>query len=219
MSDTTCTEHTISIERLPRFYSALVQAFGESGRGGRELDELLSSAFQGRCPECGITMTAGELAQIVLGDEHTPLGQPKLDRLRYGYCARNQCKARSYLLQCQTTAGVDWPKTLARAEEILNQSAQTESASAASPRTGVKLLELWRRLPARQQRQLLVLAGLGLLLAGIHWYRSGAWIPGLTPKARVFIVESKPKPIESGGTKDSSAAPSRTNTPRTFNVR
>ncbi len=78
MSDTTCTEHTISIERLPRFYSALVQTFGESGRGGRELDELLFSAFQGRCPECGITVTAGELAQIVLGDELTPLGQPKL---------------------------------------------------------------------------------------------------------------------------------------------
>ena len=63
-----------------------------------------------------LTVTEGE------GSPHLP---PKLERLRLGFCPRNGCEARFYLVRLAPLPRADAAKVLARADEILRGRRRT----------------------------------------------------------------------------------------------
>ncbi|MBI4663790.1 MAG: hypothetical protein HY735_33735 [Verrucomicrobia bacterium] len=213
-SPMTPAELQIPIERLPSVYRALLQVLNESGLTGPPLETLLSAALRAKCRQCGVEVSAAEIGQLAASDAKTPIDNPKAERLRLGYCARNRCDSRFYVIHFAPTAGVDWAETFKRTEEILSAAPAEDSATRTPSGLWFRTRALWGQFQPRQRRQLMVLAGLGMLLLAIRWYQSGAWIPGLSPRPQEFIVES-----DEGTTQQAPRLPPLTNAEGSFIVK
>lgn len=210
-------ERQIDLKQLPRYYAPLAQALTEAGVPSSQLDDIFASAIRARCLECGIDLTGADLGEVARAEETVTLASPKLDRLRLGYCARNRCECRYYVLRFNPVPVVNWAQTLARADALL-ASSSAEVPAKSAPQLVTWSRDYWRALQPSQKRQLGLLAGLMVIFLAIQWYRSGARLPLLSPKPREFIVEGAPD--QSGSTRPGPPPPSTaTNAPRQFLVR
>lgn len=227
-------ELQVSLEDLHELYPAVVRSLGEVGEGGARIAELTGQHLRVQCVGCGERVTAGELEQLSLLGVDRPASDPRLERLRLAYCARQGCNSRYYV--CLADSGmVAWPEVFQRVRHQLDQPAAAEAdalgaGEAAASRKGLQgavdrvteivtgpadrplpFRERWRRI---QFAVLAGVVGVGLLF---WWWNSGARIPGVTPKERKFEVLASPGdpaviPVPSPG------AASGTNAPRAFRV-
>src|SRR5688500_14065864 len=83
----------LPIEALPRIYLAVVAT---SKTPEQQWQGLFSGRAEAECIQCGIKLTGEELRQLSSLDPEHPVDDPKLDRLRLRYCARNTCQSRFY---------------------------------------------------------------------------------------------------------------------------
>lgn len=119
----TDAETKVRIEDLPAMHLALARAFGEAGIGGKALDSVFAEAVHAKCLGCGISVTGTELGQIAITASKDATVESKLDRLRLGYCARNGCASKFYVVDCESFPGVTPSQVLSRAQALLHQPA------------------------------------------------------------------------------------------------
>lgn len=195
------TEVQVPVEQLGEFPLNLARALGQAGVGATQVRELFSRAAHSECPACGLRMSAQEITDLAVQPTEGAPVNPKQQRLRLGFCPRQGCDARFSIWKLSNEAGVDWSKILTGAERLeTDEATQAQVVQAADTRA------------ARRRRiklQLQVLAGAILLVLIWKWFRDGAYIPGISPKPRTFIVEPS----------EGELPPPPTNTPRTFITR
>jgi hypothetical protein len=95
----------IPIETLPRLYLAVVAT---SKTPEREWQDLFHQRVEADCVQCGIKVSGDELRDLSIIDPQQPLEDPKLDRLRLKYCARNTCPSRFYRVHIQPDSELHW---------------------------------------------------------------------------------------------------------------
>lgn len=127
------TETKVRVEELTALHLGLARAFGEVGVGGKQLEDVFELAVTARCLGCGIEITGTELGRIAVAGEGVVNPEPKLERLRLGYCARNGCTTKFYSIHCERLPGIDTEKVLARAIELRHQPAPEPEPEAAAP--------------------------------------------------------------------------------------
>jgi len=210
-------EHRVSIADLTRLRIPLARALGEAGIGGARIQELLTGALGAECPGCRIQVSSDELGFASPGSENGVPGNPKLERLRRGYCARNGCDSHFYVLKAAPVQGLDWSTVLTRMEALLRappepeEIVQPSESEALLPRPALR--DYWAALDRRQRAVVAGALSVILLTLCVHLYRTGVWIPGLSPKPRTFIVAPGPFDPETSLTAPASTNTSRPNTP------
>lgn len=198
------------VVELPGLYTALGRALAEAGEGAPRIHQLLAESVRVRCVGCDIAVTPAELESLALAPEAGG-GSPRLERLRLGYCARNGCDSRFYVVGADTGM-VAWPGVLRRTRELLGTPVEAEpKADAGAPPAPPSFRQQWRRV------QLAAVGGLVGLVLLVWWWRSGARVPGLSPSAREFTVV----PSDGAGPSPSAppSRPGQSNAPRSFQVR
>jgi hypothetical protein len=181
-------EQQAAIETLPRLIVSLARALGEAGVGGATIQSLLADAVRAECVSCRMSVSGTDLNEAALAiDAGAALGN-KLERLRLGYCARNTCSGRYYLLRFRDQTGVQWDRVWARSQALLSAQATGQSDTDSIPQKCERAGAWWYRRLA-QRPMLLGLMSVFLLAVFV---RSGCHVPGLSPKGRVFIVISDP---------------------------
>ena len=95
----------LPIAALRRLYLAVVAT---SKTPEQQWQELFNGRVEAECTQCGIKITGEELRQLSLLDLEQPIEDPKLDRLRLKYCARNTCQSRFYSVQIGSDSELHW---------------------------------------------------------------------------------------------------------------
>jgi hypothetical protein len=98
------------IAALPQIYSALVGMGSGAGFSESKWEEICRQQVEAECELCGIKVTGQELAELAKAKGGDTLTNPKLQRLRFHYCARNSCDCRFYRLNFLAHPEVDWGK-------------------------------------------------------------------------------------------------------------
>ena len=95
----------LPIQALPRLYLAVAAT---SKLPEQQWQGLFNGRVEAQCVQCRIKVTGEELRQLSLLDLAHPTDDPKLDRLRLNYCARNSCQSRFYSVQIQPDSELHW---------------------------------------------------------------------------------------------------------------
>ena len=160
------------VQNLSRFSQRLAGALGKCAPGPDQLRPALRAALSGECLQCGIRITGEELIELSQPAK-TAESNPKIARLRQGYCARNHCDSYYYRLMFAVHPDIDWPRLLAQIE-----STGGEGGGAAPGDTTPKIAT---QNPARARRFSRVAIGvaiLAMLWILRQWYRGGTipWV-------------------------------------------
>jgi hypothetical protein len=95
----------LPIDALPRLYLAVVAT---SKTPEQQWQGMFNGRVAAHCVQCGIKVTGEELRQLSILDSQQPVEDPKLDRLRLRYCARNTCQSRFYRVQIEPDSELHW---------------------------------------------------------------------------------------------------------------
>lgn len=164
----------------------------------------LRDAISAECVQCGIRLTGAELLALaeageageVTGDARAASRppappNPKVARLRLGYCARSGCDSCYYRVTFEPRPGLDWTKLLPGAELEVTAAAPAEDPGNAERQAAFR--SSVRRTVGKAA---LALGALVLLLVARHWYQGGT-IPYLREPEK-FDVQVAPTPGSSG---------------------
>ena len=99
------------VQNLSQFSQRLAGALGQCAPGPDQLRPALRAALSGECVQCGIRITGEELIDLSQPTT-TAESDPKIARLRQGYCARNHCDSYYYRLTFRTHPDLDWTRLL-----------------------------------------------------------------------------------------------------------
>ncbi len=170
------------LQRLPAFLNALSQSLESALPNGPKAGELLRTALDAECVQCGMRLNGEPLAILALPAPAALPQDPRVMRLRQGYCARNGCDSYYYRLQFRPVSGVSWERVLAAAAD----RAWEEPATEARP----PCRALWGPDAFRQvARGLIVLFVLGTILLARQWYLGGT-IPFLRQPEKFEVDHS-----------------------------
>jgi hypothetical protein len=120
----------LPIKDLPGFSGSLnlVLHLPENAK----LRPAVEGALAGECVQCGLRLSGLDLLQFGAGEDN---GDPRLERLRIGYCGRNGCESLFYRVMCAAHPEIDWPKLIHPAHTISEEEkagAQREVAKDAA---------------------------------------------------------------------------------------
>lgn len=157
----------------------LVAALTATGASATELNEVFARDVTGTCVKCGMNITGTELATAALAASPEALAEPKLARLRQGYCGRNGCDSNYYTVRLAAHPKMDWERILSGPVE-----AASKPESAPAPATEEELAAATAEQAARRRRWLRVAIGVAALLAllVVRHVMNGGRIPVLQPK-------------------------------------
>jgi len=155
------------VQNLSLFSQRLAGALNQSALGPDQLRAALRAAVSGECVQCGIRITGEELIELSQPAE-TAESNPKISRLRQGYCARNHCDSYYYRLTFRPHPDLDWTRLLSLAD-LVNEAQPQPTAVQAETKKTTPGME-GRRLVGRL---LVALAVLSLFLLVRQWYRGG----------------------------------------------
>lgn len=176
----------IRVETLPAVYAALVRCLSETGLGGAALHDVIVGCVSANCVLCEIQINGGDLNTMALAHRADALADPRLARLKQGYCCRRSCDSYYYHLVFEPHPSVNWERVL--------EKLGTGGTTIASEET----LERPDRSGKDAARRTLVLkvgAGVGvvLLLLLVRHLMSGGSLPGLH-RAPKYTVDPKSLP-------------------------
>ena len=165
-----------SIERLPalaRHLHALQPSLAARQLALRDVASI-------ECLQCGIRLNGEELLGLMAAE----VSEPRLARLKKGYCARQGCDTRFVAVHLREVPGHAWPADW----EADQTPEELAPAIPVRPRWEKELLR-------RHGRPLLMgIVVIGGLLLARHWYQGGT-IPYLREPEK-FVVDV---PAEAGG--------------------
>lgn len=123
----------IPIEALPRVYWAVVAT---SKLTEPEWAVQCASRLEAECILCGIKISGPELRQLAVSDSQEPSENPKLERLRLKYCARNSCESRFYRVSIQADSELHWTGIKA---QLLHVTPEVREGKVRKPRLKLSL--------------------------------------------------------------------------------
>jgi hypothetical protein len=104
--------YQLRVDQLPAFHADLVRVLGEGGVDAAVLEEVLARHVVATCAECAIQVSGAELGLLAASGESSP-ADPRLARLRQGYCGRDGCESYYYRIQFVDHPKIDWTATVA----------------------------------------------------------------------------------------------------------
>ncbi len=171
----------VRVDALPACYQTLLESLTLAELNAAELNEAFANYVTAECLQCGIQVAGEELGRIALAGAEGSGGDPRLSRLRKGYCAREGCESYYYRLILREHPKVDWSKLA----QSLAQTAAAPSVSVPLPKrsSGISLL-----LADKRARRVLAGIGVLLLLLVVRHFATGGRIP-FTHKAPAYTVD------------------------------
>jgi len=174
----------IPIEALPRVYWAVVSA---STATEREWQELCAGRLSGECTACRMKISGTELRQLATAHAPDLLDgeeNPKLDRLRQNYCARNTCDGRFYRVTIHPESERHWTSIR---DQLLTTTPELRETRAPKVR---KPLFSSAGVPRVRPMQLTVLLLTGVVLFFVvrHWMY-GSRIPIIQKKNEYRVIQ------------------------------
>ncbi|MBK9140453.1 MAG: hypothetical protein IPM17_17120 [Verrucomicrobia bacterium] len=112
MPQNAAKELHVPVSGLIGLQQKLVAGLTAYGVSGAELSELFGRDVTAICVKCGMTVSGDELATVALAASAEALSEPKLARLRQGYCGRNGCDSNYYTVRLAANSKVDWDRVL-----------------------------------------------------------------------------------------------------------
>ena len=168
------------IHSLPEF-STLVLHSIRSTNDLSKARQAYCAAFLAECLACGIQITGEELLDLAI---QANAGEPKLKRLRMGYCARRTCDSRFYQLTCNPAPGVDWAPIFAIKDGFASAPEEPCEEPPVNPQ------------PPKRGWIIGAAAGLAILLLSVSWQLyTGGSIPFLRQPEK-FHVDPAPSLAE-----------------------
>jgi len=176
----------VRIDALPACYQAILEALTLADLTAAELNDAFRQYVAAECLQCGSRVRGEELGQIALAAEMATEANPKLARLRHGYCARDGCDSYYYRLVFTEHPKIDWSK-------LASSLAQAAAAPAAPtlPPKRYGAASLW--LENRRTRRVLLGLGILLLLLVARHFVTGGKLPFVHPKP-VYVVDPASAP-------------------------
>jgi hypothetical protein len=113
---TPAAEVRLRVEELTGFHAGFAGALGETGIGGPKLHDFLAAHVRATCVGCALELAGGDLDRLMLSA--ATVSDPKLDRLRLGYCGRPGCESRFYQVTVTAPPGADVAALLTRGLEL-----------------------------------------------------------------------------------------------------
>jgi hypothetical protein len=170
----------IRVETLPAVYAALVRHLSEAGLGGEALHDVTIGHVSANCVLCEIQINGGDLNTMSLAHPAAELSDPRLARLKQGYCCRRGCDSYYYDLVFAPHPSVHWEKIVEKLSAAGTPVANEEE---------FERPDRSRKDAARRTLLLKIAASVGvvLLLLLVKHLMSGGSLPGLhrEPKYRV----------------------------------
>ncbi len=159
----------VRTDGLAAFYAALAKVLTEAGLTGAQLNDVFTRSVSAECVQCGLPITGEEIGQLALADPQAELANPKLKRLRLGYCGGPGCNSYFYTVKLAAHPDVNWATVIAKVE---SQTAPVEHLPS-------EVSEL--TLPPTKKRTVLVRVAVGvviiLVLLLIRHLMTGGTIP------------------------------------------
>ncbi len=177
MPQNTAKELHVPVSGLTGLHQKLVAGLTASGVSGAELSELFGRDVTAICVKCGMTVSGEELATVALAASAEALSEPKLARLRQGYCGRNGSDSNYYTVQLAANPQVDW-------DRVLLGPAEPAPEPETAPPIEEELAAGAARERARRHRWWRIGVGVAalLILLVIRHAMEGVRIPLLQPK-------------------------------------
>jgi hypothetical protein len=174
----------IPIEALPRVYWAVVSA---STSNERQWQELCAGRLSADCTACRIKISGSELRQLATA--HAPdllKGEenPKLDRLRQNYCARNTCEGRFYRVTIQPDSERHFASIKDQLLSTTPEVRETDAPKIRKPLFSSSALSRLRPM----RLTILLLTGLVLFFVVRHWMY-GSRIPLVQKKHEYRVIQ------------------------------
>jgi hypothetical protein len=129
MSETPAIVKNLHVEKLTGFYKAIADTLIMAGLSGGKLNEIFAKHVQIQCVECGIELTGDELSVLAMTPPETGLENPKLERLRQGYCGRKDCSSRYFAVTLSPHPDLQWAEVIARIEQRDASPSPTQPAA------------------------------------------------------------------------------------------
>ncbi|HNQ88042.1 MAG TPA: hypothetical protein PKM73_05455 [Verrucomicrobiota bacterium] len=158
------------VNALPTLGPALTQTLVDQGLAAADQQEVLAQKVALECLHCGITITGADLQILASPPDPATPDDPRIARLRQGYCARKACPSYYYRLLLEPDPKVDWNRAL---PHLGVASVPAPSTTSPPPRTSFLATLLH---DPRHRRVLYGLAILILLLVVRH-FATGGRIP------------------------------------------
>lgn len=121
MADANAQTSQVALRELPQLATSLREAIGRMP-GPEKTRAAVEAALSAQCVQCAIPLTGADL--LALPDS----ADPRLERIRQGYCARNGCDCHFYNVTRRAHPDLDWSKLLSET----NASVEAQAASAAA---------------------------------------------------------------------------------------
>jgi hypothetical protein len=166
----------VRTDGLAAFYSALATALTENGLSGARLNELFAKSVAAECVQCGTALSGDEMGALALADPNAELANPKLRRLKLGYCGSAGCNSYFYMVSLNPYPDVDWSQIVAKVE---SRTAPLEHEPVAVPEIA---------LPASPRRKLFLRVAVGVLIILVLLLIRHVWSGG-----RIPLLQSAPK--------------------------
>jgi len=176
----------VRVETLPASYDALVNALGEAGLSGAVINEVISKHVSANCVLCGIGIKGDDLIAVSLAHGADQLADPRLGRLKQGYCCRRSCDSYYYHLSFAPHPGVNWDKIVERLNAPKTQ-AQIPVEREIVPPSEEQIARRALRI------KIAAAAGLVIVLLLLKHILSGGSLPGLH-RAPKYTVDPKSLP-------------------------
>lgn len=170
----------VRIETLPAAYSSMVNVLGETGIGGSLLHEIISKNVRAECVLCRIEVKGDDLSAVALAARAEDLVDPRLARLKHGYCCRRSCDSYYYRLLFASHPAVNWEKVT---EKLAGIKAQASSGKSEEEQSRPKADPVKKALVIR------IAAGVGLVLVLLlcrHLLLGGSF-PGLQRTSKYTV--------------------------------
>ena len=123
MADNWTQVSQMTIKELAEFSRSLAAAISMKPEPDR-IRAAIDTALSAECVQCGIKLSGSELLKF----EEETSDDPRVERLRIGYCARNGCESLFYRVTCAPHPQINWPGLLNPAHELTaDEKAAAES--------------------------------------------------------------------------------------------
>jgi hypothetical protein len=176
----------LHVEKLVEFYTAIADALIYAGLSGNQLNSIFAGHVHIECVECGFELSGNDLSVLTLTPAETRLDDPRLARLRQGYCGRKDCNSKYFTVTLSPHPELDWAGVIARVE---SHGSSPVSDQAESPMGGSPMIRADRTPSAFSKPHVRLVAGIAILLAlllGKYWLSNGT-LPGFSPKPKYQV--------------------------------
>jgi len=176
----------LHLEKLVGFYTAIADALIYAGLSGNQLNSIFAGHVHIECVECGFELNGNDLSVLTLTPAETRLDDPRLARLRQGYCGRKDCNSKYFTVTLSPHPELDWAGVIAQVE---SRSASPVSDQTAAPVDGSPIVRADRPPSAVSKPPVRLVVGIVILLAlllGKYWLSNGT-LPGFSPKPKYQV--------------------------------